>query len=118
MVEPAALDGGLAEGPTGIRALPARGSTDITVRVDRGVLAAFLGARIADGHAELQRQADHGKIWLELAAEDVRRRGAEIRAVEVEPDATTQRAAMVCNTGIGTRSARLSAFDTGVDARA
>jgi hypothetical protein len=118
VLKPMRLDPGREQRPAGVRTPPAGSRADIAVSVLRGVLAALEGAGIAHDHAQLQRHANHAEIGRELSAQHVRCRGTHIRAVEVEPDATPQRAIMLADAGVSTGGARLGAFDTGVDARA
>jgi hypothetical protein len=91
----AAIPGGLAslllqgaeEFPAGLLAAPAGVGADPAVRMVLGVPLALVAAALADGHAGLQQRLGHIGVVRRRAADDPGDGGADIGAVQAQPDA-------------------------------
>jgi predicted metal-binding membrane protein len=115
---PAMLFQGIQQLQAGLFAAPARLRADPAMRVHPGVPLALVAAASADRHARLkQRLGDAGGV-VRGTAGDVGGDGADVGAVQAQPDAPDHLAdVLLAQVGVGVGDAGLRALSHRVDGR-
>src|SRR5215469_18348173 len=102
--------------PAGLLAAAAGLLADPAVRHVRGVPRALVAAALADGDTGLQQRPGDMSVVLRLAGHDPHRGGADIGAVEAQPDALDHLGqVLLAQVGLGVGNAGIGAVAERVD---